>query len=166
MTEDNAAPRPIANLITEAREGRLQLRIAPEDFVYIDRDCERFKMLITDLQREAQAISEVDKGQWGIGADARILTSAQTLVDRFRTKGKGSENSVHAVLEQHYRIVDDIQTLHREIRQRYEAADAVFAAKVKDLISRLPEQVTPIDPAVSQPGVGHPEVLAPQGTPS
>ncbi|WP_067840262.1 hypothetical protein [Nocardia lijiangensis] len=163
MTE---SARPIANLITEAREGRLTLRIEPEEFVYIDRDCERFKLLIQSMQDEAQAISEIEKKQWGIGADNTILTSAQTLVDRFRTKGKGSDNSIHAVLESHYKIVDDIQTLHREIRQRYEQADADFARRVSAIIERLPEQVTPIDPAVSQPGVGHPEVLAPQGTPS
>lgn len=165
MAEDTA-PRPIANLITEAREGRLQLRIEPEDFVYIDRDCERFKRLIRTMQGEAEAISQIEKQQWGIGADNAILTSAQTLVDRFRTKGKGSDNSIHAILEDHFRIVEDIQTLHREIRQRYVDTDATFAARVNNLLAQLPEQPTPIDPAQSQPGVGQPEVLSPQGTPS
>ncbi|TQM28899.1 hypothetical protein [Nocardia bhagyanarayanae] len=155
--------RPIANLITDAREGRLGLRMEPEDFVYIDRDCERFKLAIRAMQHEAQAISEIDKAQWGIGADNAILTSAQTLVDRFRTKGKGSDNSIHAILEDHFRIVEDIQTLHREIRQRYVDADADFAARVNKILARLPEQLTPIDPAQSKPGVGQPEVLAPEG---
>lgn len=154
------------NLITEVREGRLGLRIEPEEFVYIDRDCERFKMLIRRMQREAEAISQIENAQWGIGADKSMLTSAQTLVTRFREKGKGSDNSVFAVLEQHYHIVDDIQTLHREIRQRYEQADADFAARVSNLLSRLPEQPTPIDPVQSKPGVGQPEALAPEAAAS
>lgn len=161
MNENELPHSPLGNLITEARQGRLALRIEPEDFVYIDRDCERFKALIQQLQREAEAISNIEAAQWGIGADNPRLTSAQILVQRFREKGKGSDNSVHAILEKHYRIVEDIQALHREIMQRYMQSDDDFAGRVRSILARLPEQPTPIDPAQSRPGIGQPEPLAP-----
>lgn len=161
MSETTSPQGPLTNLITDAREGRLGLRIEPEEFVYIDRDCERFKTLIQFMQREAEAISLIESAQWGIGADNPRLSSAQTLVQRFREKGKGSDNSVHAILEKHYRIVEDIQTLHREIMQRYMQSDEDFANRVNSVLARLPEQPAPIDPAQSQPGIGQPEPLAP-----
>ncbi|WP_040834150.1 hypothetical protein [Nocardia brevicatena] len=161
MSEGTPPRRSLTNLITEAREGRLGLRIEPEEFVYIDRDCERFKTLIRLMQREAEAISNIEAAQWGIGADNPRLTSAQILVQRFREKGKGSDNSVHAILEKHYQIIDDIQTLHREIMQRYMQSDDNFANRVHRILTRLPEHPTPIDPAQSKTGIGQPEPLAP-----
>lgn len=161
MSEDQAPRGPLSNLIVEAREGRLGLRIEPEEFVYIDRDCERFLTLIRYMQREAEAISNIEAAQWGIGADNPRLTSAQVLVQRFREKGKGSDNSVHAILEKHHRIVEDIQTLHREIMQRYMQSDEDFANRVHSTLARLPEHPTPIDPAQSKPGTGQPEPLTP-----
>lgn len=89
------------------------------------------------------------------------MSSAQTLVQRFQEKGKGSENSVHAILEKHFRIVDDIQLLHRAIMERYMQSDEDFANRVNSVLARLPEHPAPIDPAQSQPGVGQPEPLAP-----
>ncbi|MET7772924.1 hypothetical protein [Nocardia sp. NPDC005366] len=159
MAEDNSVPSKLPNLITEAREGRLGLRIEPEEFVYIDRDCQRFMDLIQRMQRAARDISDIDNAQWGIGADQGILTSARTLVGRFRQKAKGDGNSVHAVLEEHYKVVQDIQTLHREIRQRYEQEDSDFAARVNELLAQLPENPTPIDPKLSTPDKGQPEPL-------
>ncbi|WP_225725504.1 MULTISPECIES: hypothetical protein [unclassified Nocardia] len=161
MSDDATSRGPLANLVTEAKEGRLGLRIEPEDFVYIDRDCQRFMDLIQAMQRDARAISEIETGKWGLGESNSRLTSAQTLVGRFREKAKGSDNSVHAILEQHYQVVQDLQTLHREIRDRYMAADSAFAARVKDLLSRLPQQPTPIDPAKYVSGKGQPEAVAP-----
>ncbi|MBF6365031.1 hypothetical protein IU433_07140 [Nocardia puris] len=161
---ENEAPSPLANLITEAREGRLGLRIEPEDFVYIDRDCTRFMELIRRMQREAEAISVIENSQWGIGADVAMLTSAQTLVSRFKEKAKGSDNSVHALLEEHYNIVKDIRTLHNVIKDRYIAADAEFAQRVNALLERLPENPTPIQAVLSQPGITpspQPEPLSP-----
>ncbi|RBO86877.1 hypothetical protein [Nocardia puris] len=162
---DNDTPSPLANLITEAREGRLGLRIEPEDFVYIDRDCTRFLELIENMQREAEDIANIEASQWGIGADVPMLTSAQTLVSRFKEKAKGSDNSVYAVLDEHYKIVQDIQTLHNVIKDRYIAADAEFAQRVNALLERLPEHPTPIRAVPSQPGVTtaspQPEPLSP-----
>ncbi|MFR9751423.1 hypothetical protein ACL02S_10340 [Nocardia sp. 004] len=160
MSAEGTAAGPLANLITEAREGRLGLRVEPEDFVYIDRDCQRFMDLIQAMQSKAKEIADIENGGWGLGEDNPRLTSAQTLVGRFREKAKGSDNSVHAVLEKHYQIVEGIQTLHREICQRYMQADSEFAARVQDLLARLPEQPAPIDPARSEPGKGQPEVAA------
>ncbi|WP_330253517.1 hypothetical protein OG874_02565 [Nocardia sp. NBC_00565] len=170
MADDSKSAGPLANLIIEAREGRLQVSIKPEDFVYIDRDCERFKELIRAMQQQATDLSRRENNQWGLGADNAKLTSAQTLVGRFREKAQSDSNSnnLHTILDEHYRIVDDIQTMHREIRDRYMASDAEFAASVRDLLSRLPESPTPIDTTAHQPGVttpplqGQPEIPAPQ----
>lgn len=161
MSEEPPPPGPLTNLISAAREGSLRLRIEPEEFVYIDRDCQRFKTLIRTMQTEAEDISNIEAGQWGIGADNPRLSSAQMLVQRFREKGKGSENSIHAILEKHYLIIEDIQTLHREIMQRYMQSDEDFANRVNSILARLPEQPAPIDPAQSQPGIGQPEPLSP-----
>ncbi|MEU1983635.1 hypothetical protein [Nocardia sp. NPDC019395] len=161
MSDEPAPPGPLSNLISAAHDGSLGLRIAPEEFVYIDRDCERFKVLIRTMQKEAEAISNIEAAQWGIGADNPRLSSAQTLVQRFREKGKGSDNSVHAILEKHYRIIDDIQVLHREIMQRYMQSDEDFANRVNSVLAQLPKNPAPIDPAQSQPGIGQPEPLAP-----
>ncbi|MBF6211703.1 hypothetical protein IU433_16580 [Nocardia puris] len=161
---DDEAPSPLANLITEAREGRLGLRIEPEDFVYIDRDCQRFLDLIDTMKDEAEAISNIENSQWGIGADVEMLTSAQTLVSRFKEKAKGSDNSVYALLDEHYKIVQDIQTLHNVIKDRYIAADAEFAQRVNALLERLPDRPTPIRAVLSQPGITpspQPEPLSP-----
>lgn len=161
MSEETAPSGPLTNLISAARDGNLSLRIEPEEFVYIDRDCERFKVMIRTMQREAEAISLIEGVQWGLGADNPRLSSAQTLVQRFREKGKGSDNSVHAILEIHYRVIDDIQALHREIMQRYMQSDDDFASRVNAILARLPKNPSPIDPTLSQPGIGQPEPLGP-----
>lgn len=54
MSGEAPSPDPLAKLITEARAGRLNLRIEPEQFVYIEQDCQRFKDLIRYMQREAE----------------------------------------------------------------------------------------------------------------
>ncbi|MFR9751091.1 hypothetical protein ACL02S_08645 [Nocardia sp. 004] len=138
--------KPLQDLLTEAQEGRLSVRfggtgpdtvrVDVEEFVAIERDCESFKNLIRELQRVADEIA--DREVWGLGENTEELTSAQTLVRRFREKARGSDNSVHAVLEQHYRIVDDLQQLHRLIAQRYQETDAEFASRYGELMAAVP----------------------------
>ncbi|MFD4433135.1 hypothetical protein [Nocardia sp. NPDC058497] len=135
------------DLLTEAQEGRLSVsfggsvRLDAEEFVYIERECETFKDLIIELQRTASDISK--REVWGLGEAVAELTSAQTMVSRFRQKGQGSDNSVHAVLEQHYQIVDDLQVLHRTIAQRFQASDAEFASRYNELMAETPQPGTP-----------------------
>src|SRR5690606_16815046 len=107
-------------------------------FVYIDRDCEGFKLLIRQLQRTARDISQREK--WDLGEAHPDLGSARILVSRYRAKAEGAEdkNSVGAILEEHYRIVEDIQTLHREIAQRYLETDEGFASRYNELTATLP----------------------------
>ncbi|WP_058853517.1 hypothetical protein [Nocardia jinanensis] len=148
---ENSPPRPLEDLLTEAREGRLSvnlgagssdvIRVNAEEFVYIVRDCEGFKLLIRELQRMAEDIADRDK--WDLGEDNPDLPSAATMVGRFRSKAKESEdsNDVFAILEQHYRIVEDIQELHRVIAQRYMETDETFAGRYNELMAGAPPVV-------------------------
>ncbi|MEU4433500.1 hypothetical protein ACH474_00595 [Nocardia rhamnosiphila] len=152
MSEE-AASRPLEDLLTEAREGRLSVnlgeglpdavRVNAEEFVYMERDCEGFKLLIRELQSIAREIFKRDR--WDIGETSQGLSSAVVLVDRFRTKAQnaGDGNDVHAILEQHYRIVEDIQELHRVIAQRYMDTDESFAGRYNELMAGAPP-ITPL----------------------
>ncbi|MEV0047457.1 hypothetical protein AB0H60_28850 [Nocardia rhamnosiphila] len=147
MSEEDS-PHPLEDLIAEAREGRLTLdmgngspdtmRVNAEEFVYIERDCEGFKLLIQELQTLAEDIS--NRKKWDLGEAAGGLVSAETLVSRFRAKGKGAEdaNSVYEILEQHYQIVEDIQEVHRIMAQRYMESDETFAARYNELMASAP----------------------------
>ncbi|NEW50978.1 hypothetical protein GV794_08645 [Nocardia cyriacigeorgica] len=147
---------PFTGMITDAAEGRLSvqlngdIRVNAEEFVYIDRDCTAFKDLIRELQTIAEEVSNQEK--WGLGEDQEKLTSAQLLIARFREKAKGSDNSVHTVLEEHYKVVDEIQQLHKAIAQRYIDTDETFAARYNQLTAELPPP-GPIAPPRTQPGV-------------
>lgn len=150
MSED-AAPRPLEDLLTEAREGRLSVnlgagspdavRVNAEEFVYMERDCEGFKLLIRELQRIAREIHSRER--WDLGEKSEGLASAAVLVSRFRSKAQdaGDGNDVHAILEQHYRIVEDIQELHRVIAQRYMETDEAFAGRYNELMTGAPPVV-------------------------
>ncbi|MEU1955243.1 hypothetical protein [Nocardia rhamnosiphila] len=150
MSEE-ATPRPLEDLLTEAREGRLSVnlgaglpdsvRVNAEEFVYMERDCEGFKLLIRELQRIAREIFKRER--WDLGETSKDLSSAGVLVDRFRTKAQNAEdgNDVHAILEQHYQIVEDIQELHRVIAQRYMETDETFASRYNELMTGAPPAV-------------------------
>ncbi|WP_330229438.1 hypothetical protein OHA40_25745 [Nocardia sp. NBC_00508] len=141
MGDDNAQPpRPMANILSAAREGQLGIQMSPEDFIYIDRDCEFFKIEIRKIQRSMDAVSQQE--HWGLGESSGDMVSASTLVDRFKTKARGAEdrNSVHQIMEDHYRIVEDIQDVHRIVRDRMMQADSNFAADFNRLNTTLPER--------------------------
>ncbi len=84
-----------------------------------------------------------DRDKWDLGEDNPDLPSAATMVGRFRSKAKESEdsNDVFAILEQHYRIVEDIQELHRVIAQRYMETDETFAGRYNELMAGAPPVV-------------------------
>lgn len=146
-----AAPRPLEDLLIEAREGRLlvnlgtgsadAVRVNAEEFVYMERDCEGFKLLIRELQSIAQDIFKRER--WDLGETSEGLSSAAVLVSRFRSKAQNAEdgNDIHAILEQHYRIVEDIQELHRVIAHRYMETDEAFAGRYNELMAGAPPVV-------------------------
>lgn len=150
MAEDSVdkTPSPLGSLIDSAKDGGLavnfnpDVRINAEEFVYIDRDCNAFKDFIRVIQRTAREISSQQK--WGLGEDQDILTSAQTIVHRFRSKaavvddGSDTDNNVADILEEHYKIVDDIQTLHKTIAQKLIDTDEEFAARYNELSAHMP----------------------------
>ncbi|WP_433755521.1 hypothetical protein [Nocardia sp. CA-135398] len=157
---------PLASVIKDAQEGNLtvsfsnEVRVNAAEFVYIERDCEAFKEEIKNLQRIAQNISR--REHWGLGETTDGMTSAATLVARFRGKAKivntatDTDNNVYDILQQHYQIVDDIQNLHRTIAQKYMEQDEKFAAHYNELtanversqIGTTPTQLGVISPPV------------------
>ncbi|MQY31686.1 hypothetical protein [Nocardia aurantia] len=148
MAEPTPSQPVLGDLISEAKAGRLtvnfnaDMRVNAEEFAYIERDCRDFKESIQRLQRVAREIAAQKK--WGLGEDQSILTSAKTVVHRFRAKagivdaGQDSNNNVYDILDQHYRIVDSLQELHRTIAQRYIETDEVFAARYNELMANMP----------------------------
>ncbi|MGM7644156.1 hypothetical protein ACSVDM_04585 [Nocardia sp. JW2] len=139
---------PLGSLIEQAKNGGLtvgfsdNIVVNAEEFAYIERDCEAFKVKIRELQDAALQIS--NREIWGLGEDKERLTSAQTLVGRFRGKAKivdparDSDNNVYDILEQHYKIADDIQILHRTIAQKFRETDAEFAAAYDSKLADMP----------------------------
>ncbi|MBB5911555.1 hypothetical protein BJY24_000422 [Nocardia transvalensis] len=172
MADDAAPPpaSPLADAIKNAQDGNLtvsfsrgspdSVRINADEFVYIDRDCEAFKNEIRDLQVIAQNIS--DRERWGLGETTPGMDSANTLVGRFRGKAKiidpskDSENNVYSILEEHYKIVDDIQTLHRTIAEKLMQQDQEFAARYNEVKATMePSPIgTPMQPGVTTVAVG------------
>ncbi|MFQ6392327.1 hypothetical protein ACLMAJ_02615 [Nocardia sp. KC 131] len=155
-TDEKTQPSPLANLITEAREGRLTVRMDLEKFVYLDRDCQYFKEQIRDIQSQMTEISNQDK--WGLGEKfapqgGRDLISGKTMVKRWREKSQGSQNSVYAVMESHYKIVEDFQTLFRTVRERITSVDTDQATKYQNLESSLPQQAPATPKIFSWPGL-------------
>lgn len=144
MTDDGK--RPLQGMIDAANEGQLSVsfnsdvRVNAEEFVYIDRDCQAMKDKISELQFIAERIGS--REQWGLGEDpGNWIKTGKILVSRFRGKAKGdvSGNSVHAILERHYQIVDSIQEMHRVIAQRYLDTDSEFAARYNEVMASAPQ---------------------------
>ncbi|MCP2298214.1 hypothetical protein APR11_004655 [Nocardia amikacinitolerans] len=137
---DDQGPRPMANLLSAAREGYVSVEMKPEQFIYIDRDCQYFKETIRQIQTIMEGVSNQEP--WGLGEGNNRMVSAQTVVNRFRKKAKTADdgNAVWEIMEQHYRIVEDIQEVHRIARERMMQADSNFAAEFNRLNETLPER--------------------------
>ncbi|MCP2279026.1 hypothetical protein [Nocardia amikacinitolerans] len=137
---DDQQQRPMANMLSAARDGYMSVALKPEDFVYIDRDCEYFKGVIRQIQTIMDGVSRQES--WGLGEGVNELVSAQTVVNRFKKKARGADdrNSVHHIMEEHHRIVEDIQQVHRLVRERMMQADSNFAAEFNRLNETLPER--------------------------
>ncbi|WP_328406243.1 hypothetical protein [Nocardia sp. NBC_00403] len=156
--DDKTSASPLANLITEAREGRLTVRMDLERFVYIDRDCEYFKDQIVDIQATMTRISNQDK--WDLGEHftpqgERDLVSGKTMVKRWREKSQSTQNpnNIYKVLESHYKVIEDFQTLFRTVRERITGVDTDQAARYHDLETNLPQQAPATPKIFSWPGL-------------
>ena len=145
MSDDGSAPapRPLENLISEAREGRLSVRMDLEKFIYLDRDCEFFKDKILNIQRTMTQISQQEA--WGLGEHfapngTHDLVSGKTMVKRWREKSRGSANGVYEVMESHRLVIEDFQELFRTVREQMLAADSEQAARYRELEATLPQR--------------------------
>ncbi|MEU6832677.1 hypothetical protein ABZ894_28875 [Nocardia beijingensis] len=150
---DDVTPSPLLTLITEARDGRLLVRIDPEEFARVEFECNSFKETIREIQKDMEQVSRI--GTWGFGDHpGTILTSAPTMATRFRAKAMGhpSGDDFHAVLEEHWLAVEDIRRLHATIRDRFIAQDQDFAARFQAETARLDQLSDPH----GQPGITGP----------
>lgn len=142
---DEPAPRPMANMLTAANEGQITVQMSPEEFIYLDRDCEVFKAAIRQIQTLAEEVG--DQPHWGLGEANDDLCSARAMVGRYKVKAKGAPdgNSVHLIMEQHFRIVEDIQSTYRTMREKMMQVDSEWAAAYNSLSSTLPQR-PPVGP--------------------
>ncbi|MGW0248005.1 hypothetical protein ACWDYH_15365 [Nocardia goodfellowii] len=146
-----AEQSPLAKLIAEGRDGQLTVRMDPEEFAKVDRECTTFQTVIRDLQTAMNEISGIST--WGFGDhQGSNLTSAQVIASRFRAKSQGGENNFNSILEEHWLVVEDIRLLHAAIRDRFMAEDESFAARFHAEVENL-ERLS--DPS-GQPGVTGP----------
>ncbi|WP_328389827.1 hypothetical protein [Nocardia sp. NBC_00416] len=137
---DEPAPRPLANMIAAATDGHTSVQMRPDDFIYLDRDCEYFKKVIRDIQFLADEISK--QSHWGLGEVNDDLTSARTMVGRYKVKARGAPdgNGVYEIMEQHYQIIEDIQNTYRIMRDQMMQADSAWAADFTAKSDTLPER--------------------------
>ncbi|WP_405161512.1 hypothetical protein OG203_35045 [Nocardia sp. NBC_01499] len=118
-------------LIEQAKAGSLSLKADPAAFIALEKACQDHLDEIGDIQRVIRKIYE--QQEWGIGERSDLLTSAQTMVRRFREKAMTGPNNAYDTLEDHYRVATELQALFQSIRERYEQTDAEFAARFKEL---------------------------------
>ncbi|MEU1953893.1 hypothetical protein [Nocardia rhamnosiphila] len=145
--EGDAAPRPMANMLAAATEGQASVTMTPEEFIYLDRDCDLFMTLIRQIQQIADDVSRQDV--WGLGEANDRLTSARAMVGRYKVKGRGAPdgNGVYEIMEQHYQIVKDIRNVYQIMRDQMMQADSEWAAAFNSLSETLPER-PPVAPTL------------------
>ncbi|WP_280433982.1 hypothetical protein [Nocardia carnea] len=142
---DEPAPRPMANMLNAANGGQITVQMTPEEFIYLDRDCDQFKTVIGQIQRLADEISRTD--HWGLGEANDELHSARAMVGRYKVKARGAPdgNGVYEIMAQHIQIVEDIQNVYRIMRDQMMQADSEWAAAYNSLSATLPER-PPVGP--------------------
>ncbi|BCK55479.1 hypothetical protein [Nocardia wallacei] len=126
---DDSGHEVFGPLIEQARTGAVSLRVDPQAFVALDQAMEQRKTEIRAIQQLVQRVNQHES--WGLGERSDILTSAKTLVGRFRGKGAGGETSAYDALEGHWQVADEVQSLFRTIRERLQQTDSEFAARFR-----------------------------------
>jgi hypothetical protein len=114
-------------LIEQAKTGEISLNVDPHAFLLLDKALEKRKLDILNIQQYVRDVHNQEI--WKIGETSEVLTSAKAMVKAFREKAADGPNNAFDTLDAHLQIADELQTLFRTIRERYEQTDADFAAK-------------------------------------
>jgi hypothetical protein len=62
---DEPAPRPMANMLNAATNGQTSVQMTPEDFIYLERDCQFFKIRLCGFKvARRKSLSRIT-GAWG-----------------------------------------------------------------------------------------------------
>jgi hypothetical protein len=121
-------------LIEQAKTGAVALKADPQAFLELDKALDKRK---NDIQAVQQIVRQVhDHPTWGLGEQATVLTSAHTIVQRFRDKGADGANNAYDTLQDHWQAADELQTLFRTIREQLQQTDADFAARFRTAQTR------------------------------
>ncbi|MBB5917017.1 hypothetical protein BJY24_005929 [Nocardia transvalensis] len=137
---DDSGRQVFGPLIEQAKTGAVSLKVNPQAFVALDQAMEKRKTEIRAIQQLVQQVNQHES--WGLGEKSAVLTSAHTLVQRFRDKGSGGGSSAHEALEGHWQVADEVQSLFRTIRERLQQTDSEFAAQYR-AISTAPGPAAP-----------------------
>ncbi|GAB2696972.1 hypothetical protein [Nocardia thraciensis] len=128
---DDSGRQLFGPLIEQARTGGVSLQVDPQAFLALDQAMDKRKTDIRTMQQSMQQVGQHES--WGVGERSPVLTSAHTIVRRFREAGSGGPNSAYEALEGHWQVADQIQSLFRTIRERLEQTDAEFADRIRAL---------------------------------
>ncbi|MEV0294904.1 hypothetical protein [Nocardia sp. NPDC050710] len=128
---DEGSQQGFGQLIEQAKSGALSLRADPAAFIALAKALNNRMNEIRDIQRAIRNI--FDQQDWGLGEKSEYLTSAQTIVQRFREKAMTGPNNAFDILDGHFKVATDLQSTLNTIRERYEQTDAEFAARFKEL---------------------------------
>jgi hypothetical protein len=122
-------------LVGVARAGALAVTLEPAEFSALDAACADFMNAISEIET---TIAQAGKGaHFGLGENNKRLSSAVTLVEKYQDLATGQGNSLRAVLEEHYQVATEIQTLFQVIRDDYIRTDQEFAAKWREMNTEL-----------------------------
>ncbi|MFI9505541.1 hypothetical protein [Nocardia sp. NPDC052566] len=135
---DESAAQVFGPMIEKAKTGGVSLKVDPAVFLTLDKAMDRRMSELRQIQAIVNTIGESQS--WGLGESAPPLTSAQTIVQRFRQKASNGANNAFDTLEGHYKAAEQLQTLFRTIRERFEQTDQAFAARFHELkLAQRPE---------------------------
>lgn len=137
MTEqDPEALVAFRQLVGDARAGSLSVALSPAEFLALDGACTAFKNEIRSIQRRMRLAGDSAVG-WGLGEDNKRLNSAVSLVGKYRDLATGEGNSLTSVLDGHFDVATEIQTLFKVILDDYIRTDEEFAAEFRMVNSKL-----------------------------
>lgn len=128
---DNSGREVFGPLVEGAKTGAVSLKVDPAVFLALDKALEHRKTELRLIRATVQKIAEQES--WGLGEKSEHLTSAQTIVSRFRQKAVGGANNAKDTLDGHWQAADELQALFRTIRERFEQTDTAFAQRFKEL---------------------------------
>lgn len=123
-------------LVGSARAGSLSVSLIPAEFAALDEACNSFKKAISKIQFDMRHAGE-SSVNWGLGDKVHRIESGKSLVAKYQAMATGAGNSLHAVLQEHYDVASEIQTMLQVIRDDYIRTDEEFAAKWRQMNTEL-----------------------------